>query len=388
MVALQATARQRQAAEDRAQRAALDALPNQIAILDTQGNILEVNQAWRRFVQRQGQPAAAAAYVGAGYLQMCRDVLLAQVRDAARVLDGLATVLAGGQHAFVCDYVREGEEQIWFELRAQRLEPGPSGLLVSHLDITTRKRAELEAAGRLHELAHVSRAVNMGALAGSAAHELNQPLTAILSNAQAALRFLATEPPSVEMVRDILLDIAAADQRAAEIIRRLRRLLRKGEPDEPVDVDVNEVVHEAMQLLADEGLIRKVHTRVNREPGLPSIKGDAVQLQQVVLNLVLNAFDAMDEVPPAERLLLVHTARRAADHIELVVQDRGHGVSPALLAGIFEPFYTTKRTGLGMGLYITRAIVESHGGRISAHPAEPRGLYMRVLLPITPNPTR
>ncbi|MGH7466700.1 MAG: ATP-binding protein [Longimicrobiales bacterium] len=374
-------------AEEGALRAAVDSLPNQIAVLDGQGRIVALNRAWCAFANRQGTTIDASQYVGADYLQVCRDIMLLHVADAARVLSRLRVVIAGEQNAGVCDYVHDAPEPIWFELRVQRLEAG-HGLVVSHLDVTIRKRAELQAASRLHELTHVSRAVNMGALAGSAAHELNQPLTAILSNAQAALRFLAMDEPPLAMVRDILLDITAADQRAAEIIRRVRRLLRKGEPGEREAVDVNEVVQDALHMLADEGLLRKVRTRVTHEPDLPIIKGDPVQLQQVVMNLVLNSFDAMDDVPPAERLLMVQTARGDADHIELIVQDCGAGVNETQLSGIFEPFYTTKLTGLGMGLYITRVIVESHGGRICAQHAVPRGLRMQVTLPLPPNAPR
>ena len=369
-------------AADRLGRAVFESLPNHIAVLDKDGTILRVNRAWRRFAEEHGVPEAVNAFVGASYLDVCRAAALHGVEAAHAVLAGLEAVLAGEQTTFVCDYVHDvRREPRWFELRAERLAEPDDGVVVSHLDISARKRAELDAANRLHELAHVSRAVTMGVLAGSAAHELSQPLTAILSNAQAALRFLASDPPQPEMVRDILQDIASADQRASEIIRRIRRLLNKGEPVERVDVDLNDIVQEALRMLADEALLRKVRTTVLREPGLPSVAADPVQLQQVLLNLALNAFEAMDEVPPSERTLVVRTARRAAGQVEVVVLDRGPAVDDLKLLRMFEPFFTTKKTGMGMGLYITRAIIESHGGWISAARAGERGLRITVLLP-------
>jgi signal transduction histidine kinase len=234
--------------------------------------------------------------------------------------------------------------------------------------------------GRLDRLAHASRAFTIGALGGSVAHELSQPLAAILSNTQAALRLLSADPPQVDLVREILVDIASDDQRAAEIIRRMRRMLQQGEP-ERVALDVNDVVREAVRLLADEALLRKVRIAVEPQQPLPRIHGDPVQLQQVLLNLLMNAFDAMEAVAAEERRLLLRTSRCGRDLVEIVVADHGPGVERHKLERIFEPFYTTKRTGMGIGLYITRAIVQAHGGRIEAAANGDRGLQVRVALP-------
>jgi two-component system, LuxR family, sensor kinase FixL len=362
---------------------AFDALPNPTALLDEQGCVQKINPAWQRFAARTGVLLEPNEVAGQNYIDVCRAGLLDEL-SIARARGGLEAVLSGRQSNFVFDYPHLlGNSSNWFELHVATVDAPTGGVLVSHMDITKWKQAEIDAANRLNELAHVSRSVTMGALAGSAAHELNQPLTAILSNAQAAIRFLAADPPRLEMVRDILSDIAAADLRASEIIRRIRRLLHKGEPEERVAVDVNNVVRDALQMLADEALLRKVRTSVVLEPALPPVAGDALQLQQVVLNLALNSFEAMDDVSVPERQLIVRTSRRL-DCVEISVHDCGPGVNERAMPHIFDPFFTTKRNGMGMGLYITRAIVESHGGRIAAARERNRGLCVSVTLPAGP----
>ncbi|MBX6365940.1 MAG: hypothetical protein IRZ00_19000 [Gemmatimonadetes bacterium] len=286
------------------------------------------------------------------------------------------------------EYVRPGApEPRWFALRVFPLSQPRRGAVVSQLDVTGRKRAELEAISRLQALAHANRAATIGALAGSLAHELNQPLTAILSNAQAGLRLLGGERPQTDVVHDILSDVATDAYRAGEIIRRTRHLLKQGEP-ERVLLDVAAVVSETLRTVSDEALLRKVRVAVEADPDVPPVEADPVQLQQVVLNLVLNGFDAMQAMPTEERRLAVRIARSADGGVEIAVADRGPGIEAQRLARIFEPFYTTKGSGMGMGLYVTRAIVEAHGGSIEAASDPGRGLQVRVRLPAAGPPRR
>jgi signal transduction histidine kinase len=367
--------------------AVLDALPSEVAVLDEQGVIVRVNEAWRR----GGPPwetAASRDPVGMAYLEACRRAAESGDEEGATVLDGLRPVLEGSAPTFTAEYVRGGApEPRWFALRVQALSRPLRGAVVSHLDITGRKRAELEAINRLQALAHANRAATIGALAGSLAHELNQPLTAMLSNAQAGLRLLVGGPPQIEMVRDILSDVATDAYRAGEIIRRTRHLLKQDEP-ERVLLDVADVVSETIRTVGDEALLRKVRVSVEAEPDVPQVEADPVQLQQVVLNLLLNGFDAMEPVAPEERVLSVRIAPSADGGVEIVVQDRGPGVEPQRLTRIFEPFYTTKGSGMGMGLYVTRAIVDAHGGTITAASEPGRGLEVRVRLPTAGPPRR
>lgn len=242
-----------------------------------------------------------------------------------------------------------------------------------------RERAERDAMSRLQALAHASRATTLGALSGSLAHELNQPLTAILSNAQVAAKLLTFEPPRNDEVREILDDIVSDTKRATEVIRRLRKLLR-ADDTEHGPVDINEIVSNTIRLVADDIIVRKVRLSVELESGLPPVVGDAVQLQQVVLNLLVNAMDALEQIAPADRRLNVATAMKDAA-LAIRVVDAGPGAPPEVLARMFEPFVTTKSGGLGLGLFINRSIIEAHGGAIRATAAAPTGLAMEITLP-------
>lgn len=246
------------------------------------------------------------------------------------------------------------------------------------LDITERKAAEMEAAQHRGELAHLTRVNTLSELSGSLAHELNQPLAIILSNAQAAQRLLAQTPPDVAEVRDILADIVGEDRRAGEVIQRLRALLKRGETAS-LPVAVNEVVESVLRLAQSDLIEHRVAVESELAEGLPKVKGDRVQLQQVVLNLVLNGADAMAANEPGARRLRIVTARQGGS-VRVSVRDQGCGLPPDA-EKVFQPFYTTKPNGLGMGLALCRAIVGAHGGRLWAEPAPERGTVFHFELP-------
>jgi PAS domain S-box-containing protein len=237
-------------------------------------------------------------------------------------------------------------------------------VLASVVDITERRRVERMTARQRDELAHLSRVAMLGELSGSLAHELNQPLTAILSNAQAAQRFLAQDPPRVDKLAEILTDIVKSDQRAGAVIQRLRSLLRK-EDAQCVPLDTNEVIEDSLRLMRSDFLYRHVTVSTDLAEALPAVSGDRNQLQQVLLNLVINACDAMDG-QETDRRLMVRTQTTAHGDVEVCVVDRGMGIPEANLDRIFEPFVTTKATGMGLGLAICKSIVEAHGGRLWA----------------------
>jgi len=246
-------------------------------------------------------------------------------------------------------------------------------------DITDRKRAE-EAK---QQLAHATRVTTMGALAGSLAHELNQPLTAILSNAQAGSRFLAGSAPNVTEIREVLQDIAQNTKRASEVIRQLRKLVKKDELQfEPVDLD--QLIRDVARLLHSDTVIRKVRIALHSHAESRMLRGDAVQLQQVLLNLLLNAFDAMKDVEEDDRIVTVRTRQIYAGSVQIAVSDRGTGIEPQRLARLFEPFQTSKPDGLGLGLSICRSIVEGHGGRLWAENNPDRGATFCFTVPVDP----
>ena len=254
-------------------------------------------------------------------------------------------------------------------------------VLGSSTDITRRKETELELQEQRAELAHVARISIMGELAASLAHELNQPLTAILSNAQAALRFLSAKPFHMEEVREILQDIVQDNSRAGEVIRRMRALVKK-EALEFNSLDLAGLIRDVATLLHSDAILHNVQLTFGLDDKLPPVRGDKVQLQQVVLNLMLNAFDAMKECPIGEREVKLHLEGEATGLVRVSVSDRGGGLSGDKLDRIFQPFYTTKREGLGMGLSICRSIIETHGGRLWAENNPDLGATFYFTVPV------
>jgi len=246
-----------------------------------------------------------------------------------------------------------------------------------------RKQGELEAQRLRQDLTHIGRVSALGELTASLTHELSQPLTAILSNAQTAQRLVAADVVDLESVREILSDIVTDDRRAAAVINGLRALIKKGEP-EFMPLDLNVIVGEVTWLLRSDTIMRNVSMSLELAPDLPRVRGDRVQLQQVVLNLVLNGFEAMREPHAGARTLVIRTARDGAATLRVTVQDSGPGIAEKDRGHIFEPLYTTKTEGLGMGLAIVRTIVHAHGGAVEAENNPQGGASLHVTLPVAP----
>lgn len=257
---------------------------------------------------------------------------------------------------------------------------GHDQVLVALTDLSERRRAEREAAQQRADLAHLSRVAMLGELSGALAHEINQPLAAILSNAQAAQRFLARDPAALQPVAEALQAIVASDRRASQVIERLRALLRKGETvREPVDL--NELVEDSLRLLRSDLANRGVDVHTELQAALPAVLADRVQLQQLLLNLIVNGCDAMQDLPPP-RPLSIRTARGGEGWVCIAVADRGPGIAETDAERLFEPFYTTKAHGLGLGLPLCRTIVEAHDGRIAAVQNVGGGARLLVEFPI------
>ena len=251
-------------------------------------------------------------------------------------------------------------------------------------DTTQLKRAELDAQERREEVTHLTRVAILGELSGALAHELNQPLTAILSNAQAAQRLMERDPVDLDEVRAILADIADDDKRAGDVINRLRALMKKGEA-KLLPLGLNNLAADVLGLAHSELIERSVEVTTRLAPGLPDIHGDRVQLQQVVLNLLMNACEAMDETPPGDRSIVISTEHDGNGTLRMAVTDRGDGIPAGIIDRVFEPFATTKKHGLGLGLSICRSIIAAHGGRLSAaNNRDDRGATFLISLPIHP----
>jgi len=254
-------------------------------------------------------------------------------------------------------------------------------VLIAIADLTARRQAEMEAKELRGNLAHAGRVTLLGQLASALAHELSQPLGAILRNAETAEIMLQGSSPDLEELRSIVTDILRDDQRAGQVIDRLRSLLKRGSLDlQPIEL--SSVIAEVLSLVHADAAARHVKLAYSATPDLPLVRGDRVHLQQVVLNLLVNAMDALEGCAPDQRCLEVRAHRTDATTCEVRVSDNGPGLPGDALERLFEPFFTTKAKGMGMGLAVSKTIIESHKGRLWAENRPAGGACFCFTLPV------
>jgi len=325
-----------------------------------------------------------------GFLRMERleiDNILLRVhpedRDAVRSVFAKATQ---GDGSYVIEYrvVLPNGQMRWIGSHGRvEFDGAGKAILVrgiSH-DITKRKAAEQETQHLQQELAHVDRVSILGQLAAALAHEINQPLGAILRNAEAAELFMQNSSPDLDEIRAIFADIRKDDQRAGSVIDRMRGLLKRHLLD-MVPVEVADLVVDVVGLVRADAAARHVKLDVAVPGGLPPVRGDRVRLQQVLLNLIINGMDALDEADRDNRRVSVTASLNGSQSVEIAVSDTGEGIPVDRLARVFDPFFTTKQSGLGMGLSISRTIIEEHGGRLWPENNKDGGATFRFTLPI------
>jgi PAS domain S-box-containing protein len=261
--------------------------------------------------------------------------------------------------------------------------PGSERRLVATVsrDITERKLAEEALRAAQGDLAHVTRVTTMGELTASIAHEINQPLSAIVNNANACRRLLAVPSPDLDEVRQAVTDIADLGTRAGEVISRIRAFMKKAIPMK-TQVDLNQVIVEVLALIPAEMATHKIAVVTELSPGLPPVLGDRIQLQQVLLNLIMNGIESMTSSSDRPRVLMIRSQTQESGHVLVAVQDSGTGLDAKAMSHIFDTFFTTKPAGMGMGLAISRSIVEAHGGRLWPVPDASEGAIFNLTLPV------
>lgn len=321
-------------------------------------------------------------------------LLMLYVLDAAVVLwrrpdreaRRKATVLGGAMVAFLVIGTVQSQLVVWGLVQMPVMVSPPFLIILAAMtyelcrDIVALARVQREAREQRSQLKHLSRVAMLGELSGGIAHELNQPLTAILSNAQAAQHYVANKTGTPEILSEILRDIVLADQHAGEVIRRLRALFKRGETQFG-PIEVNSVASDVLDIVRGDLVTRGIEVERELAPGLPKVSGDRVELQQVLLNLVVNACEAMSSVKNGSARRLTLRTSLVDGTVAIEVEDTGPGFGLAQQQRIFEPFYTTKPQGLGLGLSISQAIIRAHHGRLQGDARPGRGARFRVELP-------
>jgi signal transduction histidine kinase/integral membrane sensor domain MASE1 len=361
--------------------AILASLPTGVAVLDHQGWIVAVSEAWKRLAQENPSGPQGGVREGENYVDAWREAAAHGSAEAREVVAGILGVLDASRAQFTGEraWTAEGQEH----LLAVSVVPLPPrmGAIVCHTDVSERRRAEAAAQTSRRELAHFLRVSTAGVMTTSLAHELNQPLTAILANAQAAQELLKRQPPDIAEIGEILGDLVEQDKHAGEVIGRLRNLGRTDAAPTHVALDLASVLQDVIRILGRDCLARKVTIRSYFEANLPLVAADRTQVQQVVLNLLTNAIDAVGAQEGCEGAITVRVRAVTPAGVEVSVCDTGVGLPPGVEEDVFEPFFTTKPGGMGLGLSIARSIISAHGGRIWAQSTPGGGGDFRFVLP-------
>ena len=343
-----------------------------ITIWHFDGRLIDVNEAFLNIVGYSREELTSGA-------MLWPELTPPEWRDVEE--QRLAEMRATGRSTPIeKEFVRKDGRRVPVLVGSATFEGQPDAGVSFVLDLTRRKQAEEALQRTRGELAHVTRVTTLGELAASIAHEVNQPLAAIVADAGASLNWLAGAHPDLEQVRAGLEAIVTHGHRAADVVRQIREMAKK-RSDRKARLAINDVVHDVVQLVRAELLKHQVALQLELAADIPAVEGDRVQLQQVVINLVINAIEAMAPLTDRPKEIIIRSTTGEPGHVTVAVRDTGPGVDPTAADGIFSAFVTTKPGGMGMGLSISRSIVESHGGRLWVSPGQPHGAVFQFSLP-------
>jgi C4-dicarboxylate-specific signal transduction histidine kinase len=360
----------------------LNSMRDAVAITDADGVVIAANPSWTTAEQTRSPYRLDGVPVHARYFDD-RRAGAAHSPDAARMLTGLQNVLTGSHDLFEMEYSCQGSDEArWFSISVVPLKGGQPGAVITHSDMTERKSHEAMTQQLREELARAGRIMTMGMLSASLTHELSQPLSSILVNGQAAQRMCVRGLDNGgSELQEILTDIIAASRRAGGILRQLRQSVTNGDSSHRQMLNLNDVVRDVLDLTRGDLMRQGISVDRQLSPGLPCLSGDRTQLQQLVLNLILNACHAMRDNPIGDRTITVMTSVGEAG-VQLSIADVGTGIDPAQLGTIFEPFFTTRRESLGLGLALCRWVALAHAGRLTAENNAVRGATFRCVMPL------
>ena len=358
---------------ERSLRSAIDGIPGLVGILAPNGDVEAVN---RQILEYCGQSLEELKNWGTNGT--------VHPEDLPYVAEVFTKSIAAGIPYQIEHRLRRFDgEYRWFDNRTVPIRDD-SGRVGRWYVLLTDIEDRTQAQARLHQMqsdfAHMNRVSTMGELAASLAHEILHPIATARNNARAGMRFLQMSPPNLDEVKEALGCVVRDADRARDIVSRMRDHIKKSPPRRDA-FDLNEALREAIAMVRSAIAKNRITVNTNLMDGLNPVQGDRVQLQQVVLNLVLNAVEAMGSVEGRDRELLVSTKQTEGNGVLVAVRDSGPGIDPGHLDRVFEPFYTTKASGVGMGLSICRSIIEAHGGRLWAEANEPRGAVFQFTLP-------
>lgn len=349
-------------------QSALDSISAHVAILDEKAVIIAVNRAWRDFATSNGS-TEATHYIGSDYLEVCaRSAMSGESPEASLMHRGILDVLQKNRLDFYLQYpCHTPNDERWFQARVSRFAvEGQDRLVIAHENITETKLGERRIRKHLEQLSHVQRLETMGEMSAALAHEINQPLAAISNYTSGSLRRLRQCGTVTPDVLEAMEQALAEANRAAEIIRRMRQFARNAEIQrEPMSISA--IVEETLAFVTADAQQRSLQIVSDLADGLPEVYADSIHIQQVLMNLIRNASDAMPETAePSLQRIEITTSSPTSDTVEVRVTDCGSGITKEVMDRLFDPFMTTKQQGMGLGLAICRSIIEAHHGRIWA----------------------